>query len=131
MPARADIDPSEIPPRILPCLQLVDVVDDERRYVYRLNGTHDVFIRGRDPRGEPVSRAFWGPSAQEALGCYDRVVAERVPIIDPVAYCDERYCSDFTIFLPLSDDGIAVNKILVFSYSRELQTSNLGAIRRA
>lgn len=115
LPARADIDPTEIPPSVLPYLQLVDVVDDTRPYVYRLNGTREVALRGRDPRGRSVRDAFWGPSAEDALGCYDRVVAECTPLVDPVPYHDRKYCSDFTLFLPLSDDGKTVNMILVYS----------------
>ena len=40
MPARRDIDPTEFVPH-LPGIMLVDVVADERRYVYRLVGTQD------------------------------------------------------------------------------------------
>ena len=42
MPRRSDIDPLEIPRALLPGLFLVEVVSDDRRYVYRLVGTADV-----------------------------------------------------------------------------------------
>ena len=125
MPARSDIDPTEIPARLLSSLQLVDVVGDERRYVYRLNGATDVRVRGHDPRGKPVREGFWGPSAEDAVGCYDRVVAERAPVIDPVAFSDGHHISEFTLFLPLSDDGSAVNIILIYSIARELRLPDL------
>lgn len=123
MPARSDIDPVEINPQLLPFVQLVDVVDDARRFVYRLNGTQDVKMRGHDPRGKAVGDAFWGPDATDAIGCYERVVQERVPIIDPVPYTDGEFISDFTLFLPLSDDGETVNMVLVFSTNREVTPS--------
>src|SRR5215813_1573410 len=42
MPSRADIDPVDMPRRLLPFINLVDVVSDERRYIYRLVGTGHV-----------------------------------------------------------------------------------------
>jgi hypothetical protein len=78
MPRRRDIDPVEIP-RLLPHLTIVEVVPDERRYVYRLVGTKEVEIRGRDPTGKSVLDGFFGPSLDDALSCYDTVVASRRP----------------------------------------------------
>ena len=116
MPRRADLDPSEIPPRLLPCISIVDVVDDERRYVYRLVGTADVQVRGHDPTGKSVIEGFFGPSVDDALACYDKVVSTRAPVLDPVPFTatNGRYATEETMFLPLSEDGEAVNKIIVF-----------------
>ena len=74
MPARADIDPIEMPKHLLRGICIVDVVADERRYVYRLVGTGDVEVRGNDPTGKSVLEGFFGPSADDVLGCYDKVV---------------------------------------------------------
>jgi hypothetical protein len=122
MPSRADIDPVEIPPQVLPGMSLVDVVQDERRYVYRLVGTGEVEARGFDPTGQSVMKGFLAPNKEDALGCYDRVVATRAALTDPVAFkaIDGRYVTEETIFLPLSDDGTSVNKILVFAACREV-----------
>lgn len=116
MPRRADLDPSEIPPRLLPCISIVDVVNDERRYVYRLVGTADVQVRGHDPTGKSVIEGFFGPSVDDALACYDKVVATRAPVLDPVPFTatNGRYATEETMFLPLSEDGETVNKIIVF-----------------
>jgi hypothetical protein len=97
-------------------LTLVEVVDDERRYVYRLVGTYEVKVRGTDPTGKSVIDAFLGPSLENVLGCYDAVVASRRPYYDDEKYAlpDGRYIDDETLFLPFSDDGLNVNKILVF-----------------
>lgn len=115
MPRRSAIDPVEIP-RFLPQISIVEVVPDERRYVYRLVGTKEVEIRGRDPTGKSVIDGFFGPSLDDALGCYDRVVATRCPHYDDDPYVtpDGRYSDDETLFLPLSEDGQTVNRILVF-----------------
>jgi hypothetical protein len=122
MPRRADIDPVEMPRRLLPWISIVDVVEDARRYVYRLVGTGDVEVRGKDPTGRSVAEAYFGPSPEDALGCYDNVVATRAPLLDPTPFTapDGKWVTDETLFLPLSDDGQHVNKILVFSYSRDI-----------
>lgn len=121
MPARADIDPVEMPRQLLPGICIIDVVADERRYVYRLVGTEDVEVRGNDPTGKSVVEGYFGPSAEDALSCYDRVVETRAPILDPTPFTapSGKWINEETLFLPLSDDGERVNKILVFSYSRD------------
>lgn len=123
MPARADIDPVEMPRRLLPGICIVDIVADERRYVYRLVGTGDAEVRGNDPTGKSVLEGFFGPSPQDALRCDDRVVKSRVPFLDaaPFTAPSGKYVNEETLFLPLSDDGKTVNKILVFSYSRDIR----------
>jgi hypothetical protein len=116
MPRRADLDPSEIPPRLLPGITLVDVVPDPRRYVYRLVGTMEVEVRGYDPTGKSVGEAYFGENAEDATECYDRVVATRAPVLDPLPFLERRrgYSGAESLFLPLSNDGITVNMILVF-----------------
>lgn len=115
-PRRADIDPLDFP-RLLPHITIVDVVDDERRYVYRLVGTKEVEIRGRDPTGKSVLEGFFGPSLEDALHCYDIVVRTKRPHYDDEPYItpDKRYSDDESLFLPLSDDGERVNRVLVFA----------------
>jgi hypothetical protein len=123
MPTRADIDPVEMPKRLLQGICLVDVVADERRYVYRLVGTGDVEVRGNDPTGKSVLEGFFGPSAEDALSCYDKVVETRAPFLDPAPFTapSGKWSNEETLFLPLSEDGVTVNKILVFSYSRDVR----------
>jgi hypothetical protein len=133
MPARADIDPIDIP-RLLPGICLVDVVPDERRYVYRLAGTSEVEVRGYDPTGKSVVECFFGFTVEDALSCYDRVVATKAPFLDcePFTATNGRYVTEETVFLPLSDDGINVNKILVFSHCEHARPSaeHLELVRR-
>lgn len=124
MPARADIDPSEIKP-LLPYMILVDVVyDAEARpdFVYRLVGTREVEIRGNDPTGHRVAEAFHGPSAENAVGCYVQVVEARAPLLDDEYFVrdGDRYADEANLFLPLSNDGEHVNMVLVFTAYRRL-----------
>jgi hypothetical protein len=119
MPLRSDIDPTTMPRGVLPGLTLVDVAPDDRRYTYRLVGTGEVEVRGNDPTGKSVGEAFFGSTAEDALACYDKVVSTRAPLLDatPFISTDGRYVTVETIFLPLSEDGATVSKILVFSHS--------------
>jgi hypothetical protein len=116
MPRRSDIDPAEIVP-LLPRLMIVDVVDDERRYVYRLVGTREVDARGRDPTGRPVGEAFIGSSREKVLANYDRVVLTRRPHVDvgAVVTVQDRLDDSHVIFLPISEDGLKVSQILVYT----------------
>ena len=116
MPSRADLDPLDIP-RLLPGICLVDVVPDERRYVYRLIGTNEARVRGRDPTGLSVMEAYFGTSLQSVLVNYDAVTRSCAPHLDrePSLTKDDRFIQHETIFLPLSDDGATVNMILVYT----------------
>ena len=116
MPRRADLDPTEIPPRLLPGVMLVDVVPDDRRYVYRLVGTMEAEVRGYDPTGKSVAEGYFGENAEDAMQYYDHVVETRAAALDPVPFLERRrgYKGAESLFLPLSNDGVAVNMIIVF-----------------
>jgi hypothetical protein len=116
MPSRGDLDPAEIPARLLPGITLVDVVPDQRRYVYRLVGTKEAEVRGFDPTGKSVGEAFFGENAEDATECYDRVVETCAPVLDPIPFLERRrgYRGAESLFLPLSSDGVVVNMIMVF-----------------
>jgi hypothetical protein len=118
LPRRADIDPIEIP-KLLPYLTMVEVVDDERRFVYRLVGTKEVDIRGQDPTGKSVGEAYYGPSIEDAYSFYSRCATSGQPVYDETPFVgpDGRYCDDELLFLPLTDDGNKVTRILVISRS--------------
>ena len=120
MPQRSDIDPDEIR-RYLPYITLVDVVADARQYVYRLVGTQEVALRGRDPTGKSVAEAFFGTSVENVLAKYDTVYRTRKPFYEREDFQGgDRYVGEENLFLPLSDDGVTVNKIMVFSINRDL-----------
>jgi len=120
MPSRGDIDPSEIV-SFLPYIMLVDVVPDERRFVYRLVGTGEVEVRGNDPTGKPVAEAYFAASADGALKNYEAVCRTRAPLyeVDHFQVVD-RYVGESNLFLPLSDDDETVNMVMVFSVNRDL-----------
>ncbi|WP_374380623.1 PAS domain-containing protein [Dongia sp.] len=120
MPKRSDVDPAEIS-RYLPYITLVDVVPDARRFVYRLVGTMEVALRGRDPTGCSIAEAYFGRSVETVMLKYQTVCDTCAPFyeVDDFQVVD-RYVNEENIFVPFSDDGETVNKIMVFSINRDL-----------
>jgi len=117
MPARADIDPSEIV-SFLPNIILLDVASVEPlTLVYRLVGTREVTARGNDPTGRSVTEAFYGRSLGEVLGNYRATIEGRTPVLDldDKTSPHTRLSECGSLFLPLSDDGETVNKVLVYT----------------
>jgi hypothetical protein len=120
MPSRDDIDPTDLI-RFLPYITLVDVVDDARRFVYRLVGTGEVEVRGFDPTGKSVADGFFAASPEAAVANYQKVCDSRAPFYEQDAFQTvDRYVNEANLFLPLSEDGESVGKILVFSINRDL-----------
>jgi hypothetical protein len=125
MPARTDIEPSEIK-RFLPSMILVDVRYDSAGrpdFVYRLVGTREVEVRGEDPTGRHVAEAFHGPSVENVLGCYMRVVESGKPFLDDEYFLrdGDNFADEANIFLPLSSDGQRINMILVYTAYRRIR----------
>jgi hypothetical protein len=120
MPRRSDIDPGELV-GLLPNIMLVDVVDDERRFVYRLVGTGEVQVRGNDPTGKSVRDGYFAATPDAAEARYEKVCSTRAPYyeVDDFQVVD-RFICEANLFLPLSNDDQTVNKILVFSINRDL-----------
>jgi len=119
MPARADIDPIELR-RFLPGIILIDVVDDARRYVYRLVGTREVAMRGKDPTGQSMIEGFFAATLDAALAIPDQVVTTRAPLFIHRDFTapDGRLGYEDLIMLPLSEDGERVNMILGYTHHR-------------
>jgi hypothetical protein len=120
MPSRDDIDPTELV-KFLPYISIIDAVPDARRFVYRLVGTMEVEVRGYDPTGKSVGDAFFAASAEAAMANYQRVCDSREPFYEQDAFqVVDRWINEANLFLPLSDDGETVSKVMVFSINRDL-----------
>lgn len=118
MPARGDLDPIDLK-ALLPMLILIDVVADARRYTYRLVGTQEVEMRGRDPTGKSILEAFYGETAEDTIFYLDRVVQTREPVLYRGTYqpLTTRTQRDDVLYLPLSKDGETVNMIVLLSHT--------------
>lgn len=128
MPARGDLAPSDFPD-LLPDIALVDVLDQEPHLRYRLVGTRQVAARGFDPTGRPVIEGHLGrhiPGMREqVLSNYRRVIESGKPLFRDTSIAGHdnrgdillggRLVARFSLFLPLSASGDAIDMILVYS----------------
>lgn len=117
MPARQDFDPADMV-AYLPGIVLIDVVDDARRFVYRLLGTREVAMRNADPTGKGVAEGFYAASMEAALASYEDVITRRAPRFEQRRFLtpDNRIGHEQTVILPLSDDGETINKIIAYTH---------------
>jgi hypothetical protein len=117
MPRRGDVDPTTIPPRLLPHLFMLDVIDRGADFRYRLIGTEIVAGVGRDATGSLVSQLYAPyPEAVAALRqILSRVMTEKIPIFSSgLLYWlpDRNYQKYTNVFVPLSSDDIEVDIVL-------------------
>jgi hypothetical protein len=123
MPSRSDFDPVDVP-RHLAGILLIDVEGPREGggglYRYRVVGECEVASRGHNPTGRLVHEGFYGPSLDSVLSEYDFVLAHRAPLFAPLDFQDERgrWVSELSIILPLSEDGMSVSQLLVYSERR-------------
>lgn len=117
MPARKDFDPAEMV-AFLPGIVLIDVVADERRFVYRLLGTREVAMRNADPTGKGVADGYYAASMEAAFASYEDVITRRAPRFEQRRFLtpDNRIGHEQTVILPLSDDGEAINKMIAYTH---------------
>jgi hypothetical protein len=116
MPARADIDPIDIP-RLLPDVMLVERLEDGR-YRYRLIGTENARAHGINATGRFLDEVLPGPEYRaHVLALYDECVRERGALYSECLFFTpgrpepERHTK--VLFMPLSPDGETVNMIFV------------------
>lgn len=113
MPARADIDPAEIP-KILPYLMLTDVLENGQ-FRYRLIGTEVERSFGAPVTGRTLEELMFGEYLAYMTGLYRRVVEEKRPIFSVSRYGGtDRDHPLFTkrVMMPLSNQGASVDMVL-------------------
>ena len=114
MPSKRDVDPTDIPPKILPNLQLIDVVDGGARFRYRLIGTATVDAYGEDFTGRCPDEIFPADARDFILGIFRQVCAWKAPLFLSNRYITAKRfeLASKRIYMPLSDDDTEVHHIL-------------------
>ena len=81
MPSSSEINPLEIGTALLPWIFLLDVIEDagSRDYFYRLAGTSNVELVGRDPTGRLASDVFGSEDRKFMMATFDATVDEIGP----------------------------------------------------
>ncbi len=112
-PARADLDPIDIPD-LLPYLSLVDVRTGADRFVYRLAGTMVVDLLRREVTGLPVGTGVKPTELESVLSRYRRVADEGVALYHHDL--TQEQANDYTgidrLMLPMGDRDERVDLIL-------------------
>lgn len=121
LPARADIDPVEIP-SVLPYLTLVERDEKDRRMRYRLFGSALVDLLGRDPTGLYLDEVYPDFNASPSKLFREQVFDMGKPS-HRIGRPTLRFAKDFysveRLYLPLAEDGRQVDMVigvLVFSF---------------
>lgn len=111
LPARADIDPLEIP-QLLADIFLMDVVPGPpRRFRFRLVGTHITELEG-EMTGKFLDEFVPGSPGTPMARHYDEAVAGHIYLRHETLYWRERgHVSYDVLLLPLSGDGRAVDML--------------------
>lgn len=132
MPRKGDIDPTEIAPRLLPHLQIIDVIGGGQRFHYRLIGTALVDAYGKDYTGLYVDEMVSGDRLDFILRGYRRVCELRAPVFCHNRYLTVRSTDLFAtrVYMPLSEDGGTVQFILgalSFTFGDSMHTGMWGS----
>ena len=114
MPCKRDIDPTEIPPKLLPNLQIIDVIDRGERFRYRLVGTALVEAHGEEFTGKCADELFSDQRLRFMHEMYRAVCTSKAPLFARNKYKARRNIGFVAnrIYMPLSDDGVDVHHIL-------------------
>jgi hypothetical protein len=114
MPARRDLDPTDIWP-LIPNIHLSEWHTDPERVRYRLAGTELMASIGREISGRWLTDFHSDPKdIEETLGLYRRVIAGRVPVFGRTGGTMLRVgVESFEwVLCPLADDGETVTHFI-------------------
>lgn len=118
LPGRQDIDPAEMPPRLLPNILLVGVEPSIRgnyTFHFRLIGTNIVRYAGRDMTGHTFEQLYTNPTHfAEKQEAYAQVVDSGEPHCGDTSLriSGREYVSFSRMLLPLASNGVEVDMIL-------------------
>ena len=119
MPARADLDPLDMPKAALKDIGLITVVDGGRDFSYRLVGTNNVSRMGLDITGRLASEVYQGEYRDFLMAIYREVVTKQSCILSmgQFSISGRSSLSTTRLLMPLSPDGRSVDMILYYNSS--------------
>jgi len=114
LPDRADIDPVEMPPRLLPYLFIVEYANISARWRYRLMGTEMVERLGADLTGRYLDEALGGRYCNYLVPLNAEVRRRRQPIYteSTLTGADGGVLLTRRMLVPLANGGEEVAMIL-------------------
>jgi hypothetical protein len=115
LPGRRDIDPLEIPD-LLPHVSMLDVVGagDSMRFRFRLVGTANVHIAGREHTGAFIEDVFEPEDAATLQSTYRDLVKTRQPHywVTSLAVRGNPPVRYTRLMVPLASDGVTVDMLM-------------------
>jgi hypothetical protein len=129
MPARRDLDPTEIP-RLLPHLRLTDILDGCTRFRYRLVGTAVVEAYGAGFTGKYTDELYSGERKAYIERNYHIIHAKKRPMFLRSRYVTLKGYDIIAnrLMAPLSDNGVDVDMViaaLTFDFGSPLTETTL------
>lgn len=131
MPARKDIDPARLGAELLPWIAITEVVDNARRFRFRLCGTGLAEFAGLDLTGRYIDELNPNKAyAEYILGLYRQVVTARRPVYSQTRYTSAggRARTTARLICPLSADGAAVDMCIAAQVSPEGRDDSLPSL---
>jgi hypothetical protein len=113
IPRRADIDPAEIP-ALTPNILIVDIEQEPFRVRYRLVGTKIVEATGFEFTGKYLDEIILPDDEGPFLESYRAACELKSPILSRIKWrLEDGITGEYdACFMPLSDDGETVNKVI-------------------
>ena len=116
LPSRSQVDPSNITPSLLPWIFMVDVLNDDAQpdYRYRLAGTSNVQLVGRDPTGKLASSIFGEHDKAFMMETFHVTIREKQPTYwhAAVPHDQHEFVTVYRGIFPLSSDGENVDILI-------------------
>lgn len=114
LPGRQHVDPVEIGATLLPHIFLADVLDDGRRFRWRLIGTHIVNHAASDDTGRDLDATIAPEMRETIIGHYRETMRTRRPLCHRSEFVgrDRRVYRYERVLMPLAGDGSAIDMIL-------------------
>ncbi len=116
LPARRDIDPVELGAAVLPWIVILDVLrfGDELDYRYRLLGTSNLSLLGRDPTGESLNESLRSADASTIKASFDETVRTGKPFFSlaGLPHKNNFLVSVYRAFYPLASDGVTIDGLI-------------------
>ena len=115
MPSHGDIDQLNLPPRLLPHLELVDVYHEaELRLRWRLIGTHLTAAVARDSTGKFFDELYPSNDLSTLSAPFKWVIENMKPLhwTGTSGFAGKDWMCFESVLFPLSSDGKTVNMIL-------------------
>lgn len=122
LPRRADIDPADIP-QLMPNILIVDIEYEPFRVRYRLVGTQIVETTGFEFTGRYLDEIILPDDEGPFLESYQLAAEHKTAVLARISWrLDAETTGEYdACFLPLSEDGVTVDKVLAMECYDTLQ----------